>query len=417
MQKLKFTYNIYILLILIFFSRLMVSLGLPSIFNHFHFIFVIFFTYYSILYKYEKNKLLYLIILYSFVVLISGIINSSSFSNIIIYILITSEPFLIFYIFSIFKLENKDINFFKKFIFFVIFFNLFLIYYQYFFLGLRNDEVRGVFFNLGSGAHVTSAVCTLLALYFWFFPIFSYKIFNYLIVLILISSNFLSDAKQNLITYGLAFISYYVFKSFKNKNFYGILQILFYLTISYLFINYLNNNTNLLSEYKIRNFQDIVYGFKTKFVVYDLITSNFKDSFNFLFGLGPGSTTSKLARMIPDYSNLSFLNLTGTNLTNEIFIFQQSNYITATTTGSSIFNLFFFWPSMFGDVGLITICIYIYIWFHILKKNNYDAFIFMLIFLIFIKGFFFDWPEEPIFSTMLILIILLRMYENISNSQ
>lgn len=415
MQSLKITRSVYIILILIFFSRSLVYLGLPSILNQIHFIFVIFFMYYLVINSLKKDKLLYLIFLYSLVVLISGIINSSSFSNIIIYILITSEPFLIFYIFSNYNLKKNEVDFFRKIIFFVTFLNLFLMYYQYFFLGLRNDEVRGVFLNLGAGAHITAAINTLLAFYLWISPKFTYKVFNYLIIVLLLTSNFLSDAKQNILTFGSAFIIYFIYDSIKRKKFFPILQIVIYLIIFYFFINYLSNHTNLLSEYQIRSLEDIIDGFRTKLVVYDLITSNFNDVYNYFFGLGPGSTTSRLARMIPDYMHLPFLNLTGTNLTNEIFIFQQSNYVTATGTGSSIFSLFFFWASIFGDVGLISIFIYIYIWIYILKKNNYNSFIFMLIALLFVKGFIFDWPEEPIFTTMLISIIVLRMYENISN--
>ena len=414
-----FLNNIIFLIIASFlFTRVLVFVGLPSSINHIHYLLIFMSYLWSLAFIKDSqnislNKLIFLFVLFIFV---STLYNKISKFNFIVYTLIILEPFF-YYIFLIrVKLSLIDQKFIKKIIILFSSLNTLICYIQYFIFNLKHDDVQGLFINLGAGHHVAGFVATLTATYVFFLT----KLNNYIkftIILILVSVNILSDAKQVVLSFVIALFIFYLIKFFKTKNITYILKILFNtgLMIILIYILYSINKV-YFSPYFSKNIDEIKEGLDLKFSIFELFKYYHYSYLNNFFGLGPGQTTSRLAIMIPDYQDFLFFNFSINELTNIIWIFQQSNYITATSTGSSLFAPFFFWGGIYGDIGSLGVLIYLILWQQILKLNEYDEYSIFLVILVLLKGIVFNWPEEPPFILLIVSLLAIRFYD-IKNSK
>jgi len=409
---------IFLITVSFLFTRVLVFVGLPSSINHIHYLLIFMSYLWSLAFIRDSqnislNKLIFLFVLFIFV---STLYNKISKFNFIVYTLIILEPFF-YYIFLIrVKLSLIHQKFIKKVVFLFSFLNTLICYIQYFIYNLRNDDVQGLFVNLGAGHHVAGFVATLTATYVFFLT----KLNNYIkftIILILVSVNILSDAKQVVLSFVIALSIFYLIKFFKTKNITYILKILFNtgLIIILIYILYSINKV-YFSPYFSKNIDEIKEGLNLKFSIFELFRYYHYSYLNNFFGLGPGQTTSRLALMIPDYQNFLFFNFSINELTNIIWIFQQSNYVTATSTGSSLFAPFFFWGGIYGDIGAVGVLIYLFLWQQILKLNEYDEYSIFLVILVLLKGIVFNWPEEPAFILFIVSLLAIRFYE-IKNSK
>jgi len=409
---------IFLITVSFLFTRVLVFVGLPSSINHIHYLLIFMSYLWSLAFIRDSqnislNKLIFLFVLFIFV---STLYNKISKFNFIVYTLIILEPFF-YYIFLIrVKLSLIHQKFIKKVVFLFSFLNTLICYIQYFIYNLKNDDVQGLFVNLGAGHHVAGFVATLTATYVFFLT----KLNNYIkftIILILVSVNILSDAKQVVLSFVIALSIFYLIKFFKTKNITYILKILFNtgLMIILIYILYSINKV-YFSPYFSKNIDEIKEGLNLKFSIFELFRYYHYSYLNNFFGLGPGQTTSRLALMIPDYQNFLFFNFSINELTNKIWIFQQSNYTTATSTGSSLFAPFFFWGGIYGDIGAVGVLIYLFLWQQILKLNEYDEYSIFLVILVLLKGIVFNWPEEPPFILFIVSLLAIRFYE-IKNSK
>ena len=414
-----FLNNIIFLIIASFlFIRVLVFVGLPSSINHIHYLLIFMSYLWSLAFIKDSqnislNKLIFLFVLF---ILVSTLYNKISKFNFIIYTLIILEPFF-YYIFLIrVKLSLIDQKFIKKIIILFSFLNTLICYIQYFIYNLKHDDVQGLFINLGAGHHVAGFVATLTATYVFFLT----KLNNYIkftIILILVSVNIMSDAKQVVLSFVIALFIFYLIRFIKTKNITYILKILFNtgLMIILIYILYSINKV-FFSPYFSKNIDEIKEGLDLKFSIFELFKYYHYSYLNNFFGLGPGQTTSRLALMIPDYQDFLFFNFSINELTNIIWIFQQSNYITATSTGSSLFAPFFFWGGIYGDIGSLGVLIYLILWQQILKLNEYDEYSIFLVILVLLKGIVFNWPEEPPFILLIVSLLAIRFYD-IKNSK
>ena len=414
-----FLNNIIFLIIASFlFTRVLVFVGLPSSINHIHYLLIFMSYLWSLAFIKDSqnislNKLVFLFVLF---ILVSTLYNKISKFNLIVYTLIILEPFFYYTFLIRVKLSLTDQKYIKKIIILFSSMNTLICYIQYFIFNLRHDDVQGLFVNLGAGHHVAGFIATLTATYVFFLT----KLNNYIkftIILILVSVNILSDAKQVVLSFVIALSIFYLIKFFKTKNITYILKILFNtgLIIILIYILYSINKV-YFSPYFSKNIDEIKEGLNLKFSIFELFRYYHYSYLNNFFGLGPGQTTSRLAIMIPDYQNFLFFNFSINELTNKIWIFQQSNYITATSTGSSLFAPFFFWGGIYGDIGSVGVLIYLILWQQILKLNEYDEYSIFLVILVLLKGIVFNWPEEPAFILFIVSLLAIRFYE-IKNSK
>ena len=409
---------IFLITVSFLFTRVLVFVGLPSSINHIHYLLIFMSYLWSLAFIKDSqnislNKLIFLFVLF---ILVSTLYNKISKFNFIVYTLIILEPFFYYTFLIRVKLSLTDQKFIKKIIILFSFLNTLICYIQYFIYNLRNDDVQGLFINLGAGHHVAGFVATLTATYVFFLT----KLNNYIkftIILILVSVNILSDAKQVVLSFVIALFIFYLIKFFKTKNITYILKILFNtgLMIILIYILYSINKV-YFSPYFSKNIDEIKEGLDLKFSIFELFKYYHYSYLNNFFGLGPGQTTSRLALMIPDYQDFLFFNFSINELTNIIWIFQQSNYITATSTGSSLFAPFFFLGGIYGDIGSLGVLIYLILWQQILKLNEYDEYSIFLVILVLLKGIVFNWPEEPPFILLIVSLLAIRFYD-IKNSK
>ena len=409
---------IFLITVSFLFTRVLVFVGLPSSINHIHYLLIFMSYLWSLAFIKDSqnislNKLIFLFVLF---ILVSTLYNKISKFNFIVYTLIILEPFFYYTFLIRVKLSLTDQKFIKKIIILFSFLNTLICYIQYFIYNLRNDDVQGLFINLGAGHHVAGFVATLTATYVFFLT----KLNNYIkftIILILVSVNILSDAKQVVLSFVIALFIFYLIRFIKTKNITYILKILFNtgLMIILIYILYSINKV-YFSPYFSKNIDEIKEGLDLKFSIFELFKYYHYSYLNNFFGLGPGQTTSRLAIMIPDYQDFLFFNFSINELTNIIWIFQQSNYITATSTGSSLFAPFFFWGGIYGDIGSLGVLIYLILWQQILKLNEYDEYSIFLVILVLLKGIVFNWPEEPPFILLIVSLLAIRFYD-IKNSK
>jgi len=155
---------------------------------------------------------------------------------------------------------------------------------------------------------------------------------------------------------------------------------------------------------------------RLKFNVFNLIFYNYYNFIDYLFGLGPGQVSSRLAYLSPEYENIKFLNLKTNTLTIEIWNLQQSNYLTNYITGASLASLFFHLSSSIGEIGFVGYSLYLLICYKIVRYLKYELSIFLLILSLLIFGVFFHYPEELGFTIYLASIISLRFHENRLNN-
>ena len=409
---------IFLITVSFLFTRVLVFVGLPSSINHIHYLLIFMSYLWSLAFIKDSqnislNKLIFLFVLF---ILVSTLYNKISKFNFIVYTLIILEPFFYYTFLIRVKLSLTDQKFIKKIIILFSFLNTLICYIQYFIYNLRNDDVQGLFINLGAGHHVAGFVATLTATYVFFLT----KLNNYIkftIILILVSVNILSDAKQVVLSFVIALFIFYLIRFIKTKNITYILKILFNTGLMIILIYILYSiNKIYFSPYFSKNIDEIKEGLDLKFSIFELFKYYHYSYLNNFFGLGPGQTTSRLALMIPDYQDFLFFNFSINELTNIIWIFQQSNYITATSTGSSLFAPFFFWGGIYGDIGSLGVLIYLILWQQILKLNEYDEYSIFLVILVLLKGIVFNWPEEPPFILLIVSLLAIRFYD-IKNSK
>jgi hypothetical protein len=410
-NNLKANNNIFNLTIfflsLIFFSRLLVYVGFPQVLNHLHYLIFILIVLLSTKLKifkyYELNKFIFFI---SIITFISALFNKSSFSNFFLYLLIILEPFLIYFILDYliqFKNYKKRL---EKFILIVIFIHTGFVYIQYFIFGQRHDFVQGLLLNLGNGAHVAGSISILFGIYF-FFKKKEFSLLSRSIILIsLVFVNYFSDAKQVILGIIVTFLIYIFIKFLLKSSLLKKIQYLFIFIFLAFVFNYALSSSFVSESIGNKTYMEITSAFTKKNSVIEIINSS-NTFFNYFFGNGPGHSSSRLSFMIPYYEYLDILSLSKNKLTESIWIYQQSNYETNTTTGSSLFSLFFFWGGIYGDIGILGVIIYLMVWFKIIKQSKDKEISLFFLINILLMGYFYNWPEEPSFIFLALVLIIL----------
>lgn len=162
-------------------------------------------------------------------------------------------------------------------------------------------------------------------------------------------------------------------------------------------------------------------GLNAKFSVFYIIISYFNSYLNWFLGLGPGHTVGRLGWLIPDYLQyLKPLGVTTSPIFDAVFTAQQENYYANAKTGSSLYSLLFSWAGVWGDLGIIGLVSYIYLWFLVWRNICADDLSRFYLLTVFVFGIVFSWMEEPgymLFVTSLIGLQWQKHQNTIDNSQ
>ena len=282
------------------------------------------------------------------------------------------------------------------------------------------DGCGGVFFVSGAGNYVSAAVSITVAIYFlqnrnvalWiracvFLAAFWHVLF--------------SDSKQLVFAYVAAWLLLALFSFQRIER--GI-KILLALVIFTLGFYWCVQNIEAFRAYTAWARPEL-YGadgevWYAKFYSVRQIISNFESPFNWLFGLGPGHTVSRLgAWFLRDYASLLVpLGATTTSIGIDAREFVSEFWL---TFSSSMFSPIFGWAGIWGDLGLLGLCSYIYLGSLVWRNFCWNSYLKITLYSILVLGFIFTQMEEPGYMISVAMLLGLawqekRLKTNMRNS-
>jgi len=389
-------------LFLILTSRLVTSLGFSKLYDFINFplILIAFLFHFPVKERFDKN-LLTLILLFIILTFISALFNNIALITFVISVLIYMSPFIFFICLSTREWSDEEKIYLKNLIFIFIIFNLIIGYFQFFVLGLTQDQVKGLFLNLGAGPNLVGFLgISFIILAHYFFKNMNpfYSIF---IIAISLGSIIIADAKIVLLVSLISwlviiFINYTTFKNLiKNISLFSVAMIIIFFLINY----------GILPLPSVLYVDGFLYKFSPLIDFYN--QQGFLQS---LVGFGPGTTLSRTAIEATRHEDLLFqLGHRVTSVTRSLYAQDIStlNYFSGRGVGTTLFSWQFSWCGLFGDLGFFGLISYFVILLTIYKKycKNFSQKFYIIS--IFFYGLIYNWAEEPIFMILSLSIVAL----------
>ncbi|MBE9080144.1 hypothetical protein IQ241_23095 [Romeria aff. gracilis LEGE 07310] len=334
----------------------------------------------------------------------SAIWNDAGLINAIVSFMILGEPFLFLIALNSLPTSPSTLHVLKKFLYVSVLINFLLaaiqkplidsgLLYAKGFNG--TDGCGGVFFVSGAGNYISATVSFVFALYCLVnekkFP----KVFRIFILLASLWHVLFSDSKQLVIGFGAAWVLLILL------DFQDLGKTIKFLTCIILLV--------MIGVWGAQNIEALkafaawarpeLYGsdglaWYAKFYSVNLILDNFQSPLNWLFGLGPGHTVSRLGGwFLQDYSSvLDPLGATTTSIGQESRDFVMGFWL---TSGSSFFSPLFGWAGIWGDLGIFGLVAYLFLGYLVWKFFCTTDVLKILLFSILIIGFIFTQMEEP----------------------
>ena len=405
----KSFYLVLLALATAIFPRVITAVGAPAVINFLHFAFVIVLLglMLSKIRSYIAKKVLFGLLVLLGLILSSALVNSAGVINVILDFLLLAEPFMLLIAIVSTQMSQASIERFRFWLMLFAFIHILFAYFQFFVLGLEYDadQIKGVFLKMGAGHHVGGGVALTTAVYFFvasgirsiWIRIFVAIIFTYEVVL--------CDAKQ---VFAVFLVSLIILLSIKLNNIGKFLQ---YFAIASVTVGIvLWAAYNIMPALTLGLDSDRVSkGLESKFSVFSIIISYYHSPLNWLFGLGPGHTISRLGWLIPDYMQyLNPLGVTTSPIFKVVWDAQEGNYYSNSGTGSSLYSLLFSWAGLWGDLGLVGLGAYLYLWFLVWHQLCLDDLSRFFAITIFVFGTVFSWMEEPGYMLFVVSLIGLQ---------
>jgi hypothetical protein len=434
MERGIFLNNSYLILIAfssVFYARIIATTLRLPILNLLHFIIipvVCAIVLFTTKIKAEKQiKICQHLMIGLFILLIASLAsaawNDAGLINALISFMMLGEPFIFLLTICSVPITSISISKIKGFLYFSVFTNFILAALQkplidlgYLNAGEFNgtDGCGGVFFLSGAGNYVSASVSFTFSLYLANCHKVPFRV-KVLVFLASLWHVLFSDSKQLVFAYGIAWLIL-IFVNSKD-----ILKS-FYLLISFVVTGFIGlwlvQNVDLFKGFtswaRPELYEPNGLAWYAKFYSINLIQASFNSEINWLVGLGPGHSVSRLgAWFLRDYANL--LNPLGATTTP---IGQQSlDFVTSfwLTSGSSLFSPIFGWAGIWGDLGLLGLSAYLYLDFIVWKFfAEFDTIKLMLLG-IFVIGFIFTQMEEPGFMIFTAFVLGLSQRERKKN--
>ena len=256
------------------------------------------------------------------------------------------------------------------------------------------DGCGGVFFVSGAGNYVSATVSLVFALYFFFRDRERLWI-KFAVGFAALFHIFFSDSKQIMLAYGVAWALLILI------NIQDIVKtlklVIVFLCVGFIGI-WLVQNVEALSAYTSWARPEL-YGsdglaWYAKFYSIRSILAHYQSPLNWLFGLGPGHTVSRLgAWFLRDFAAiLDPLGSTRTTLGPDAMNFVANFWL---TSGSSLFSPIFGWAGIWGDLGLLGLGAYLYLGYLVWKYFGLDNSLKVTLSSVFVMGLIFTQMEEP----------------------
>ncbi|EKU97452.1 hypothetical protein Lepto7375DRAFT_6643 [Leptolyngbya sp. PCC 7375] len=410
----------------VFFPRLLESMGAPAPINFVHFIVLPAACSLVMLSSRHQSRrqlatvqalLVGLVALFA-IATASALLNNAGLINVFLGLMIISEPFIFLAALISVPFTQDSLDQFKNWIlrFGAIHLGLAVLQKVGLTTGLLahtrmtiEDNIQGVFY-LSSGGHVVGASASLVFGLYYYVSAKTMPVWIRTSVLAAVMAQVLfADAKQVILVAFLAWgcLIFSKITDFKVAFQYiiaaGLLGYTFYWCIY---------NVDFFSAYRgwIRPH---IYGPNgdatvLKTTPFRVIPNHYNSFLNWFFGLGPGHTIGRIGGwMIRDYWSLvGPMGATTHPVTDLVWSRWRGNYL-----DSSFFSPLWGWAGIWGDLGLLGLASYIYLWFVTLTRITKDDVSRFFVLNIIVNGFIFTLMEEPGFTLTSIVLVGLRWHE------
>lgn len=415
----------------VFYPRIIDTIGAPSTINFAHFLIVPFALGVAIVTTPVKDRKQIIIsweillgcLFFLGVNLASALFNKAGVINAFLEFVLLTEPYMLLMALICLPLSEAHITKLRTFLLASAVINLVLAIIQYFMMitGLLRvtsmslaDNVQGVFYLTGAGNYVSVSVSIAVALYYL---IDAKNVVIALRIFWLLASFYqllVSDSKQILIVYVLAWVML-IFTKYERLD-----KLLLYLIGVVLFVIAFywaieNIQFQGLDAFKYWFSRTELYGpngeaVRAKTEGINLIISYFKSPLNWLLGLGPGHTIGRVGGWIlRDYAPLlAPLKPTVHPVTQQIWNALNSNWL---VLESSMFAPIFSWAGLWGDLGFLGIGSYFYLAYITWQRLCQDDLSKLLMLTMLVYGVIFTQVEEPGQSLTVALMIGLQWHQ------
>lgn len=390
------------------FSRVLITLKIPSLVNFLHFI-TIPLACGSVLFNSRSKdpkqlaiskSILLSLFIFLIVIIASALINEAGIINAILDYLLLAEPFILILTIVSIPMTAASYQRFRDWIMQAALINTLFAYVQKYVFHMERligeeDNIKGVFIGQGAGHVIGGSVAMTFAVYYFTNAKNKPLWFRIAIVLVCLNHVIISDTKQVLLAFIVAYVLLYFInlKDLKKALIYLILGILS-LSIFYWAIY----NIEYLSAYKTW-IRPEIYGSdgeatKLKFATFRIVPQYFHSPLNWWLGLGPGHTVGRLGGwMLETYWNLlEPLGATMHPASKAIWLAASKSWL---GNQSSMFSPLFGWAGIWGDLGLLGLGTYFYmailVWRYVCVTDTSKY----LMLTIFVFGLIFSQLEEP----------------------
>ncbi|QYO67397.1 hypothetical protein [Leptolyngbya sp. 7M] len=415
-----------------FFPRILMLVKFPSLVNFLHFAIVPLAFGVAILNSKSRDrqqiavckKILFALMLLLTVSFASAWWNDAGIINVVLHFLLFNEPAMLLLAIVCISMSEETLARFRKYVLGFGFFNLFLALLQRFVLrwDIRGrspcpnldgvDTITGVFICQGAGVIVSASVTLALATYFLVAAKNQPLWIRALVMLACFLQIIEADAKQVLIVGAVAFalLSLANMKDIRKALLSVIGVVLGFQAFWWAMFQF-----PFLGAFRgwIRPEIYGPEGEATRFKLFGIqaILDHMDSPINWLLGLGPGHTLDRLGMvMLREYSSL--LNPFGATRMDEISLqVWQDMADSWLANGSTMFSPFFSWAGLWGDLGIIGLVAYFYLysllWRYVCKD---DLSRFQLL-CVFVVGWIQAGMQEPGFMLFLACLLGLRWQE------
>jgi hypothetical protein len=413
----------------VFYSRIFCSIThAPSILNLAHFAIVPFVLGIVVVTSRAKDRkqiaIAYSFILGIFIFLVAAIAsalwNNAGLINAIVNFMMLGEPFLFLLAIVCIPMSLQSITQIKKWLIWSALINFALAAIQkplidagkLYAEGFNGtDGCGGVFFVSGAGNYVSASVSVAFALYFFTdkqtFPLWV----RLAAILAAFWQVLFSDSKQLLLAYAIAWGLLVILNS---KNIAKTIKLLTALALFGSGFLWCVQNLEAFVAFTAWARPEL-YGpdgeaWYAKFFSMHSILYHYQSPLNWLFGLGPGHTVSRLgAWFLKDYwSILGPLGATTTLIGKEAIEFVNSFWL---CYSSSLFSPIFGWAGLWGDLGFFGLGAYLFLAYLTWRHFGLNDFLKVTLLAVFVLGFIFTQMEEPGFMLSIAFMLGLPWQE------
>lgn len=413
----------------VFYSRIFCSItGAPSVLSHAHFAFIPLVVWITLTTTPTKDpkqlKLVFSFLLGLFIffvaILASAFWNHAGLINAVVSFAMLGEPLMFLVAIICIPMSHSSFQRIKKWLMWSVVINFLLAAVQKPLIdsgklyadGFNGtDGCGGVFFVSGAGNYISASVSFAFAIYFFV----NEKKTALWIRLIVVGAAFwqllFSDSKQLVFAYLVAWLLLIVLTS---TNIVQTLKLLISVILVGAIFFWCVQNLEAFKAFTAWARPEL-YGrdgeaWYAKFYSIRLISSQMTSPLDWLFGLGPGHTVSRLGGwFIRDYWSLfAPLGGTTTNIGMDSRNFVNTFWL---TYSSSLFSPIFGWAGVWGDLGWLGLGSYLYLAYLVWHHFGLDTSLKITLLSILVLGFIFTQLEEPGYMVSIALILGLAWQE------